>query len=235
MCPQKVSIIEETTDRIVEIIRRGDYAPGDRLPGERKLAAELKVSRTSVREAIQRLEAQGLVISRHGQGTFVKEPGSEAIQAAILSHLLPSRKTIRDGFELRKIIEVEAAGQAAEHAEGSQIALMRRWMETAETNIARQDLQSVIISDVEFHRQILIATDNQILVNVMDSVVVLLRDMRRDSINLPELLPELIKGHRAILAAIETGDSQAARQAMQEHLAIVFSQIETSWGENYPQ
>jgi GntR family transcriptional regulator, transcriptional repressor for pyruvate dehydrogenase complex len=231
MYPQKVSIIDETTDRIIEMIRRGDYAPGDRLPGERKLAAELKVSRTSVREAIQRLEAMGLVTSRHGQGTFVKEPGSEAIQAAILSHLLPSKKKIREVFELRKIIEVEAAGQAALHIEANEIELMRKWLENVETNIAREDLQSVIIADVEFHRQILIATDNEILVNVMDSIVDLLRDTRRDSVNLPELLPVMTKDHRAILAAIEAGDSQAARQAMQEHLSIVFSQIETSWKE----
>jgi GntR family transcriptional repressor for pyruvate dehydrogenase complex len=231
MFTQKSSITEETMDRIVDMIRRGDYAPGDRLPGERKLAAELKVSRSSVREAIQRLEAMGLVISRHGQGTFVKEPGSEAIQAAILSHLLPSKKTIRDGFELRKIIEVEAAGQAAQRANPSQIAEMRRWLESVETSVARKDLQSVIIGDVEFHRHIIIATGNEILVSVMDSVVEMLHDMRRDSVNLPELIYEMTHHHRDILAAIEAGDSQAARKAMQEHLNVVSSQVIASWEE----
>ncbi|MCP4165400.1 MAG: FadR family transcriptional regulator [Chloroflexi bacterium] len=232
---QKSSVAEETVEHISEMIRTGEYAPGDQLPSERKLAQELHVGRTSIREAIRQLETVGLLESRQGLGTFVKDPSGEVIRATLFPHFITSQETIRKLFEVREIIEVEAAGRAAERAETTQITLMRKWVQAVETHIAREDGQSMINADVEFHRQIVIATDNDILVSLMDSIVGLLHEMRTDSMHIPDLLPGIVSGHRAILAAIEMGDSQAARQAMKDHLTHVGAAVQAYWVQDDPE
>lgn len=227
----KPSVADETVERIAEMIRTGGYLPGDRLPSERKLVEQLKVGRTSVREAMRRLETIGLVESRHGLGNFVKDPSSEVIQASLLPHTLANKETLEKLFDLREIIEVEAAARAAKRASAGQITAMKKWLQTVETNVAREDAAGLIVADVEFHRQIIIATGNDILVNLMDSIVDLLREMRYDSTHIPELLPQIIGGHRAIMAAIEAHDADAARQAMRDHLAAVGARVKNFWTE----
>lgn len=227
----KLSVANETVERIADMIRAGKYAPGDRLPSERSLAEQLKVGRTSVREAIRRLETMGLVESRHGLGTFVKDPSREVIQATLFPHSLATQETQEKLFDLREIIEVEAAARAAQRATADQIATMQKWLHRVETSIAREDATGLIVADVEFHRQIIIATGNDILINLMDSIVDLLREMRLDSTKIPQALPEIIAGHRMVMAAIEAHDSEAARQAMRDHLAIIRARVKNFWIE----
>lgn len=227
----KLTVADETVERITEMIHVGAYAPGDRLPSERKLVEQLKVGRTSVREAIRRLETMGLVESRQGVGTFVKDPSREVIHASLLPHALTNQETLEKLFDLREIIEVEAAARAAKRASAGQIAVMKKWLQTVETNVAREDAAGLIVADVEFHRQIIIATGNDILVNLMDSIVDLLAEMRYDSTHIPDLLPQIVGGHRAIMAAIEAHNVEAARQAMRDHLAAIGARVKNFWME----
>lgn len=228
---QGTKVSEGAVQQIAELIRTRVYVPGDRLPSERQLSQQLGVSRTSVREALNRLGIVGLVEPRQGLGTFVKEPTSEAIQAALIPHLITNQETLQKLFELREIIEVGAANRAAQRATPSQVASMRYWVEAVELAIARNDRNSRIVADTRFHRQIIIATGNNILVDLVASVAHLLREMRYAGANIPELLPAIISGHRAILAAIEARDSQAAGQAMQNHLNSVRDTIRNSWAQ----
>ncbi len=230
MYPQnKNTVLGETVEQIIDMIRKGDYAPGDRLPGERVLASELNVGRTSVREAFIRLESMGLIEARQGLGTFVKDPSKGIVQSSIASNLLPGKDTIDDLFEIREIIEVEAAGRAAIRAGEDELVKIKHWVEAVETYIAREDAQSLIVADTEFHRQIILATNNDILVELMDSISNLLRESRQDSLQIPDLTPLIIEGHRAIYAAIESGDRQAARKAMSNHLNTISAGVEEYW------
>ena len=101
------SISDDAVATIIQMIREKNYAPGDRLPGERLLADQLGVSRTSIRAALGRLVTQGLLEARAGSGTFVKEPSSEPLLAALAPHVVNDTNTLRNLFELREMIEVE--------------------------------------------------------------------------------------------------------------------------------
>ena len=228
---QKSSVSADTIQQIAEMIRTGNYAAGDRLPGERQLARQLQVSRASVREALRKLETVGLLDIRQGLGTYVRDPNREVIQASFPPYILTDQDTLQKLFEIREIIEVEAAARAAQRATADQLATMRHWLAAVETAIARQESEGIITADVEFHRQIIISTGNDILVNFMDSIVDVLRDMRWDSSRIPALLPEIITGHRAILAAIEARDSVGARQAMQAHLTGISARVQAYWAD----
>lgn len=220
---QKPRVSVDTLRKIIDIIQVSQYSPGDRLPSERSFAEQLKVSRTSVRDALRRLETMGLLESRPGLGTFVKEPATGLLQATLAPHMLTDETKIKKLFEVREIIEVEAATRAAERATPAQIEAIRRWAEEVEISIARNDSASRSIADVEFHRQIVIATDNEVLVDLIDSMSDLLREMRAGALNVPGAGPEVIAGHRSVVEAIAAHDSQAARQAMQKHLNSVRS------------
>ena len=215
---RKQTVAGGTVQRIIDIILESPYAPGDRLPSERTFAERLKVSRTSVRDALRRLETMGLLESRPGLGTFVKEPATGLLQATLSPHILTDEAKIKKLFEVREIIEVEAAIRAAERATEAQIAAIRRWAEEVEISIARNDSVGRSIADVEFHRQIVIATDNEVLVDLVDGMASLLREMRSNAFNVPGAVPEVRAGHRAIVDAIAAHDPQAARLAMQNHL-----------------
>jgi DNA-binding FadR family transcriptional regulator len=89
---------------------------------------------------------------------------------------------------------------------------IRHWKEAVERHIARQDRQNHSNADIEFHRQILIATENDILLDLMDSIMHRLREMRYAGVRIPDLSREIIERLRAILQALEAGDSQAARR-----------------------
>lgn len=225
----KLNVADDATERIAKMIRTGKYPPGSLLPSERALTVQLKVSRTSVREALHRLETMGLLESRPGLGTFVQDPSRQVLQAAFVPQVLTNQTTLAELFDLREMIEVEAAGRAAQHATEAQIEAIRHWAKEVEARIARNDQEGHILADVEFHRQIIIATGNNILVNLMDSISGLLREMRFASSNIPELFPQVIQGHRAILKAIAAHDSEAARRAMQKHLAGVGKRVKRFW------
>lgn len=224
---EKSRVSEDAVQQITDLIRAGEYALGDRLPSERQLAEKLRVSRTSVREALRKLETIGLVEIRQGLGIFVRDPSSHRLQATLLPYLLSDRATLQKLFELREIIEVEAAARAALRANPGQIELMRRWLEAMETCFARDDLNGMVAADVEFHRQIIAATGNDILVDLIESIADLLRDMRRASLSIRKFLPDTIASHRVILVAIETGDDTAARKAMYDHLDSVRAKVNT--------
>jgi GntR family transcriptional repressor for pyruvate dehydrogenase complex len=222
----KTRVSEDAIQHIVELIHSGEFSPGDRLPGERVLAHQLQVSRTSVREAIRKLETFGLVETRHGIGTFVKEPSRTVIQAALVPYALPDTGTLEKVFELREIVEVEAAGRAARRAAPAHLEAMKRWQEAMESAYAREDIDGMVAADHGFHRQIIVATGNDVLVNLLDSITDLMYDMRRASLSIPALLAGTVSGHRSILAAIEHGDEKAARAAMLDHLNSVRAKMD---------
>ncbi|MCA9948799.1 MAG: FadR family transcriptional regulator [Anaerolineales bacterium] len=225
----KTSVAEETARQIVEMIRNGRYSSGDQLPGERQLSKDLQVGRTSVREAIRRLEAMGLVEVQQGRGTFVNDPSNRTLQTTLTPHILTNQQKLDELFELRQIVETAAAARAAERANASQIEAMRYWAQTIETAVARQEAAMIVTADIEFHRQIILASGNNTLVDLMDSIVDLLRDMRHDSTLIPNLLPEIVRGHREILTAVENKNSLAAADAMRRHLTDVAGRVKEFW------
>jgi DNA-binding FadR family transcriptional regulator len=213
--PQR--LYRRIADQIAALIDRGEYPAGARLPAERELARELGVSRTSVREAIISLEIAGKVEVRVGNGIFVR-PHAAA---------LPREDDDGPGpFELlaaRRMIEGEIAAAAAKLAKRPDLKALRAMldeMRDADDDFARRDT-----ADREFHLRIAEITRNGALAHV----VAALWEQRRGELwtriekhfHTPELRARTIEDHAAIVDALEAGDPDAARAAMQRHLARV--------------
>ena len=218
--------LEVLTSEIVA----GQRPPGDPLPSEQELAAHFDVSRGVARETIRGLEERGLISVRHGRGATVSPPERwERFDPDVLEALLVSpRRTevLGEYIECRRIIEVEAAGLAAERATPDSVerltAAYARMEASAERAARDPDGEELFQeADLAFHEALIAGTGNQALGGLAGRLhrcllaarYPLARPENRAERSLPE--------HRRILEAVAAGDPAGARAAMTTHLATV--------------
>ena len=116
-------VYEDIVGQVQALIQEGVLKPGDRLPPERELAERLRVSRSSLREAIRALELRGLVVSRPGAGTFVSTESVETILSVIAASINGSGGYLSDIFEVRHLLEPKIAALAAERWTAGAVSL----------------------------------------------------------------------------------------------------------------
>jgi DNA-binding FadR family transcriptional regulator len=204
-------------DRIQAVIRDQQIKPGERLPSERDLAAQLSVSRASLREALIALELSGVIEVRGGSGVYVSEiPEPEA---ASLPEAGPGPFEV---LSARRLIEAEITAIAARVATDSAIDAILAAVEEMERHHANKSHNE--LADRNFHLAIARATGNSALVGVMQY----LWDQRgrlwhklKEHFQTEELRQETLSDHRRILAAIAAHDPAEARRAMRAHLERV--------------
>jgi len=211
-------------------ITGGAVAEGERLPNLTELAAQFGVSTGVIRECQRALAERGLVSVRHGRRAVVRpEQEWDVFDPDVLTALVRSDRAapvLAEYLESRRVLEVEAAGLAAERATplavqglSSAFEAMRAAAERARTNPAAEPLYEQ--ADIDFHRAIIRAAGNRPLARMAEPIhralsatfAALARPQRRFDRGLPE--------HARILEAIKDGDSAAARLAMREHLLTV--------------
>ena len=216
------NLASELVERLGDRIRDGRLPEGAKLPSEAEIVEEFGVSRTVVREAISRLQAAGLVETRHGIGTFVLGLG-EGSAFRVDGETLKTLRDVVALLELRIGIETEAAALAALRRTDDNLAAMRHalraFAEAVETG------SPAVGPDFQFHLEIARATQNDHFTRLMSSLGAsviprarleggqALDDDRRD------YLRRVNGEHDSIVDAIAAGDADAARAAMRTHLA----------------
>ncbi|HYP47299.1 MAG TPA: FCD domain-containing protein [Thermoleophilaceae bacterium] len=220
---------EEAVQQIAEKVRSGDLHVGDRLPSERELAARMRISRPTLREAVKVLAEAGVLEVRRGQagGIFV---ASELVPR----ELLRSRREIRVSevagvLEARRLIEPRVAQLAAVHASEEDFAAMREIIERKRQLAANDDFlrhEDLFLQlDLKFHLAIARATRNSTIVTLMRSLLRRLEIARDMAVHAP-LVPEWVIGiHERTLSAIRGADFEQIDAVMDEHL----SQLEQIW------
>ncbi len=206
----------QVVEHVRGLISSGALRPGDRLPPERELARELKISRSSLRAGIGFLSAMGVLKSRHGAGTFVSSgpPSLDSSSLTVLGALhgfLPWQM-----FEARQVIEASVASLAAERATDEHIAELAE--EVAEMYASLTDPHEYLIHDVRFHRTIARAAGNPILAALMETITSNLYDTRRLTVANSQDLKESAEMHREIYRAIRSHNPHQAKLAMEQHL-----------------
>ena len=217
---------EDIVQQFLSLIRGGSLQHGDRLPSERVLADQFKVSRSSVREALRSLELQGLVVSRRGSGTFINTDDLNSVVALIASSLSSGADTLRDIFEMRHLLEPQIAFLAAQRVNPQELLQMEEILEEQGRQIARGE--TGVNADTDFHFALAVATHNSAMVKVVSAVEDILRRSRDQSLQEPGRPQRSLASHRQILEMLQDRDEHAARQAMEHHLTSVESSNLTS-------
>lgn len=215
------NLAQALVEAITVDIQNGVFKPGEKLPSESLIMARHSVSRTVVREAMSHLQANRLVQTRHGVGTFVLEPASS------MSLEPNTAMTIRDVLcvlELRISLETEAAWLAASRRSAGQLDEMRAVLETMRAHQGERTAESVE-ADMRFHQLIAQATGNRYFVDVLrDLGNTIIPRARLNTADLANVEPSsyyqrVNREHDDIFHAIERQDPEAARAAMRTHLS----------------
>ncbi len=154
--------------------------PGDKLPPERQLAEMFGVGRSSVRDAVRRLQAMGLVEPRQGHGTVICEVSDHSIISPLSSVLIRKWKLVAELLDVRKIIEPGIAARAAGNASPEQISAMEEILQRQEAKLSRGE--SAIEEDSEFHYCLALAANNSVVLRVLDVLMDLLQKSREQSL-----------------------------------------------------
>ena len=220
--PRVTRAADVIMDQVERLILEGKVRPGQKLPSERSLAEEFDVSRPTVREAIQKLEARGLVQRRHGGGTFVAEHVGSTFIDPMMAMIQRSPDGTFDILELRFALESVAAWLAADRA-----------TERARGNVQRRyhELHREAKADAEFHLAIAEASQNGVILHIMRSIFVLLEESivkNLAELNLDRIRKQdLALQHESIYRAIVIDrDPAAARRAVRQHMLTVSESLD---------
>lgn len=221
-------LADVVADRLEQLILEGVLRPGEKLAPERELALKLDVSRPSLRDALSRLEAKGLVTTGKG-GTHIAaflRPITEPLAALFAD----SPRATDDYFEYRRGIEAQAAGLAARRATPQDRAAISAIMARMEKAHAAADVAAEAAADTELHIAVYEAAHNVVLLHVMRSLVDLLRRNvmyhREQLYGRPGVRSALLDQHRAIAEAVLAGDPRRAEEAASGHIRYVGETIE---------
>ena len=209
---------EEVAKKIEQVILT-KLQPGDKLPAERELAEMLGVSRSSIRDAIRRLEMVGLVEPRQGAGTVVREISHDTLVGQMTNAIAHKRQMVGDLLDFRKMLEPPMAARAAENATGDEVARMEEILRRQDSKV--RDGELAVEEDSEFHYAIAQASGNSVVLKVMDVVMDLLHETRSRSLQSAGRPQKSLAGHKKILSAIKRKDGAAAEAAMRQHIRDV--------------
>ena len=210
---------EDIIHQLHSLIRQGVLKHGDRLPPERDLAEQFKVSRSSVREAIRSLELQGLVVSKRGSGTFINTDNLESVLALVAASLGTGGDTLRDIFEMRRLLEPPIAALAAQRATEEEVQRMRDILEEQQRQV--QEGETGVEADTAFHFALAAATHNSALLKVVSAVEDILQMSRDRSLQEPGRPQRSLESHHEVLQMVLTRDFRGAQEAMEHHLTTV--------------
>ncbi|OLD34813.1 MAG: hypothetical protein AUI83_27715 [Armatimonadetes bacterium 13_1_40CM_3_65_7] len=213
---RRSKVYEEVAKQLERLILK-KLQPGDKLPAERELAEMFGVSRSSIRDAIRSLELVGLVEPRQGAGTVVREVSAESLVNPLT--IVLARQQVSELLDFRKMLEPPLAARAATHASVEDITEMEEILRRQDDKLRRGEL--AIEEDSEFHYNVAMASDNSVVLKVLDVLMDLLRETRERALQVEGRPQKSLAGHRRILMAIKRRDPAAAEDAMRRHIQDV--------------
>ncbi len=215
---QRTSLIDEVVVRLRELIDSGRYSPGGRLPSERSLSEDLRVGRSTIREALRTLEALGLIELRQGRGAYVSEKDPARDEGPPFADWPRSyRWRIADVIEARLAIESGTAALAARRRRKENLHKMRAALDEFAEARLRGDLSALVLADVAFHDAIAECA-NPVLASLLRSMRSYGIRSRSTSLRRRERWGSVQERHELIYEAIAAGEPERAAMRMESHL-----------------
>ncbi len=221
----KQSLSDRLANRIREMIQQGEYRRGDRLPSIMEMARSFGVGHPTVREALTKLEAVGVVEIRHGSGVYVSRSDDGVLLLASPGYApVVTRKLLVDLIRCRMPLEMQSVAEAIEHLGARHLKEMRRLLTGAGQHL--DDDATLHKLNMEFHRQIAVASGNTVLLQLLDVLREMFQAEQRMILFIFESRERDLAGHLAILEALEKRDGALAVARMRKHLQSVLDAVQ---------
>ncbi|KFZ42291.1 GntR family transcriptional regulator [Anoxybacillus sp. KU2-6(11)] len=217
-------IYEEVAEAILHMIQTGQLKPGDKLDSVQQLAENFQVGRAAIREALTALRAMGLIEMKQGEGTYVREFDPAMLSFPISAAVLMNKEDVAHLLEVRKLLEVGAAGVAAKRRTDEDLRAMQSALTQMREAIGDEELGEK--ADFLFHMAIAAATKNPLLVSLMNNVSGMMMETMRETRRIwlfakQATTEQLLEDHIAIFEAIREQDAELAQERMKDHLGHV--------------
>ncbi|PMB98781.1 FadR/GntR family transcriptional regulator [Brevibacterium luteolum] len=223
---------EELARDLRRRIMVGALKPGDALAGERELASEMSVSRTTVRAAMSLLAAEGFVtrkVGRHG-GTFVRRPGADTVAASLRHAVASDGLPDVDLAEARLRLEPVCAELAAARRGSEHIDVLNSLQNEMATSLHRSHF---LAANAKFHLEIARASRNTVFFSILSGLLHPIRDLTDNKeVVQQDHLRETVRAHEGVLRAIVNGDPVGARDAMHKHMSAHASLVTRARSEH---
>lgn len=223
--PKREKLADQLYGMLTQAIIDGNYKKGEKLPSEKKICESYSVSRPVVREALMRLQADGIVISRQGSGTYIQHiPPAGLTQyadAADISILLKS-------YEVRIALECEASSLAAMRRSEKQLMQLGQALAAMEDDVLHDRIATK--SDFQFHMLIAQSTGNHMFPEILQSIHFDIEKAMTMALSITrgasqERAQKVLNEHHVIYDAIKQGDPEGARLAMRHHISRVRQRV----------
>jgi GntR family transcriptional repressor for pyruvate dehydrogenase complex len=224
---KKIRLSDQVYEAIKKLIEEERFEPGDKFYSENDLTGKLRVSRSSIREAVRILEVQGYVKVEHGKGIFISrngENGGEAFSDWLEDHA----SSILEHFEVRLIIDPKAAAYAAKNAKADDIHKLEEVCAEFSARAENAGTAELIKIDEKFHTLLAKSTRNKTLYLLMRTMAKSLPEGWITSLHVPGRIEKTIKEHCSIVDAVKSRDPKKAEALMLRHLNNALSEIRGS-------
>ena len=217
---KKESISEQVFQQLKDQIANGNWKPGEKLPSETELAGVFGVSRVTIRNALQRLSTMGLVETRFGEGSFVKEADlGQQMKAILIPNVYLQPHSVEEVLQFRCAIEVETAGLAAAKATKKDVQKLKRLYKKQME--FQGDAAAFAGYDLDFHCVIAQITGNSLIIATYQILQDILRQAMLRTVS--SLGSEIgMPYHEALIEAIEAGDEHKAIITMKDHMRSTY-------------
>jgi GntR family transcriptional repressor for pyruvate dehydrogenase complex len=221
---EKQSTVDLATEMIIRFLKSGELEIGDKLPTETVMCQRLNISRTTIREAYRKLQSLGYIEIKNGRGAFVKNREQDVVQEAI-SWFRGHSVQMNDYLQVRINLDPLAAQLAARNRSNSDINHLRDIQAKFETAIADGDNKTMAKLDAEFHENIVLITNNELLIALVRIVNYYFEQLRQTSFKLQRNAINAIEPHRLILEAITESDEVKAAQESINHMLAAYNDL----------
>lgn len=226
--PPPKPVHAQVVERIQQLVKSGELAPGDQLLPERELAEKLGVSRTSVRKAMAKLEGMGLIAVTPRDGAYVRRQSLEGVVEPLAQLLFQEREKVAHQFEVRQMIETQAARWAALRRDEANLQRLRAFNQQFEADLRRGDV--AFEANTRFHIAIVEAAKNPVLTEIMVTLLKAMMEVyasarQQSFINTPDLL-RFVAEHDQIIGAIAQQEPDLAATLVAKHIDDARKRIE---------
>lgn len=213
---KNMQLSEAVANEILSLIEKGSLKAGDKLPTEKELELSLGVSRTAIREGMQRLKMVNILEVRPGQGTFIKDTLDKKNLKSIEKESIYNRKTLIEIIELRKIIEIGIIDVAIDRMNENDLKTLGSCIDNHEKGLIKGVFPAE--GDMSFHRALAKSTHNNVLIDFFDDIYLLVFNIVIGVDNYQRNYKKALEFHKDIYNSLLRKDKDSAKKHMEGHL-----------------